>query len=111
MPDNTPATEPSHVPARDDAQLPPRPLTRAQFCAAENMSLSTFHKLKRAGNAPAEEYFPGTSIIRISPKAIRAWHAKMEAWRDSADAKLEQERRIAAARAAGNKAIQSPLHV
>ena len=76
-------------------QLPPRPLTRAQFCAAENMSLSTFHKLKRAGNAPAEEYFPGTSIIRISPKAIRAWHAKMEAWRDSADAKLEQERRIA----------------
>lgn len=109
MTDNNPVTES----LRDDQahQVPSRSLTRAQFCELENMSLSTFHKLKRAGNGPAETHFPGMTFARITPEARREWHARMEEWRKSDAAKLEQQRRIAVARAAGKKAIESPLHV
>jgi hypothetical protein len=100
-----PVTEPS----RDDQQS--RSMTRKQFCELENMSLSTFHKLKRAGNGPEEEHFPGMTFARITPEARREWHQRMEEWRKSDAAKLEQQRRIAVARAAGKKATESPLHV
>ncbi|SDJ18198.1 MULTISPECIES: hypothetical protein [Bradyrhizobium] len=105
MTDNNPVTEPS----RDDQQ--PRSMTRKQFCELENMSLSTFHKLKRAGNGPAETHFPGMTFARITPEARREWHAKIEEQRKSEAAKLEAQRRSAFAENAGRNAAASPLHV
>lgn len=102
-------------PSRDDPAVVPyeqvRALTRAEFCALERMSLSTYHKLKRAGLGPDEIHFPGMSFVRITAEARREWHARIEQWRKSQAAQLEEQRRSAVARAAGKKAIESPLHV
>jgi hypothetical protein len=42
----------------DKTEQPDGSLTREQFCELENISLSTFHKIKRAGKGPAEMRFP-----------------------------------------------------
>jgi hypothetical protein len=84
-----------------------RPLSPAQFCEAEGFSLSTYYKLKREGNGPEEELLPGTSIIRITPKAYRDWRIKMEKWNKTKEAKIEKQRRLELARAAGEASVVS----
>jgi hypothetical protein len=102
-------------PSRDDPAVVPyeqvRALTRAEFCALERMSLSTFHKLKRAGLGPDEVHFPGMAFVRITAEARREWHERIEAWRKSKAAELEEQRRSALASRAGKKAAASPLHI
>jgi hypothetical protein len=88
-----------------------RSLTRAEFCLLEHMSLSTYHKLQRAGLGPDEIKFPGLAFVRITAEARREWHAKIEAQRKTQAAKLEDQRRREIARNAGQKAAASPLHV
>jgi hypothetical protein len=88
-----------------------RSLTRAEFCALERMSLSTYHKLKRAGLGPDEIKFPGMAFVRITAEARREWHERIEAWRKSHAAALEGQRRSALASKAGKIAAASPLHV
>jgi hypothetical protein len=46
-----------------------RPMTRAEFCATENISLTTYFKIKKAGHGPTEEHLPGTTIARITSGA------------------------------------------
>jgi hypothetical protein len=84
-----------------------RPLSRRQFCEAENISLSTYHKLKRAGRGPDETCFPGMGLARITAKARRKWHTDIEKWNSSKEAELEKARRVANASAAA----ESPRHV
>jgi hypothetical protein len=88
-----------------------RPMSRAEFCAAENISLTTYFKMKKAGHGPAEEHLPGTAIARITAKARDEWHKNNEEWSKSEDAKLEEQRRILLATIAGKRAAKSPLHV
>jgi hypothetical protein len=88
-----------------------RPLTRKQFCVAENISLSTYAKLRRLGRGPKETHYPGMNLVRISPEARQKWHSENEKWNKSKAADLEQARRIALASAAGKKAAKSERHV
>jgi hypothetical protein len=88
-----------------------RSLTRRQFCEAENISLSTYHKLKRAGLGPVETCFKGMGLARITAMARRKWHADNEKWNSTKEAELEKQRRIANASLAGREAAKSERHV
>jgi hypothetical protein len=88
-----------------------RTLTRAEFCALERMSMSTYAKLRRQGLGPDEVRFPGMAFTRITPQARAEWHERIEKYRKSQAAKLEAERRSAVAKRAGEIAASSPLHV
>jgi hypothetical protein len=88
-----------------------RPLTRAEFCKLERMSLSTYHKIRRSGHGPDEMKFPQMAFVRITPEARREWHQSIEEYRKSKAAELEASRRSALAQAAGRKAAKSPRHV
>jgi hypothetical protein len=85
--------------------------TRAEFCAAERLSKSSFHKLKKLGLAPQEYVIPGTRIARITAEAHAAWRSRMANLAQSKAAKLEAERRREIAMTAGRLAAQSPKHV
>ena len=76
-------------------------LTIAEFCELKNLSRSSYFKIRRDGNGPAEIRPPGTDIIRISPAAVREWEARMIALGKSQKAQLERQRRSALRRAAG----------
>jgi hypothetical protein len=81
-----------------------RSLTRQEFCFKKHISPSTFHKLKRKGLGPKQDY-----LGRISPEAD-AWDRFMAALAESEAAKLEAERRRAQTTQAGKIAAASPLH-
>ena len=82
-----------------------RSLTRQEFCFKKHISPSTFHKLKRKGLGPKQDY-----LGRISPEAEDAWDRFMAALAESEAAKLEAERRRAQTTQAGKIAAASPLH-
>jgi len=86
-------------------------MTRKEFCDAEHMSLSTYHKMRKMGLGPEEVTLPGMSFTRITQDARRDWHTRIEEWRRSQASKLERERRSESARTAGKIAIKSALHV
>ena len=88
-----------------------RAMTRAEFWTAEHMSSSTYHKMRKAGLGPDEVQLPGMAFTRITAKARREWHARMEEFRKSRAAQLERERRSELARAAGKKAAKSANHI
>jgi hypothetical protein len=88
-----------------------KPLTRKQFCLAENISMSTYAKMKRNGHGPKETHYPGMTLVRIEPEARRKWKLEREKWDKTEAAFLEEARRIALARAAGEKAATSPRHI
>jgi len=90
---------------------PERAQTIGEFCAAENISAASYYKMRRLGVGPREDRVPGTTIIRISPEARRAWHVRLAEMRQSGEAELEQRRRSAHAAQAGKIAAASPLHV
>ena len=58
------------------------------FCVAENISESTYHKLRGLGYGPDEMRFPDSPMVRITTKARRAWHVRMEQLRKIEAAKL-----------------------
>jgi hypothetical protein len=87
----------------------PRALTRQEFCHLERMSLSTYHKLQRAGNGPDEVKFPNMAFVRITSEARHDWHAKINSLRQTDASKLEDQRRVANAMNAGKNAeISTP---
>jgi hypothetical protein len=86
---------------------PERPMTRAEFCKAESISLSSYHKLQLAKRGPEETRFPGLSMVRISAEARRAWHEQNKRWSASDDAALEAQRKRGLARVAGQKSGES----
>jgi hypothetical protein len=90
---------------------PDRSMSRAEFCEAEKISLSTYFKMKKAGHGPAEKHFPGMALVRITAKARDEWHKNIEAWNKSKAARLENQRRTLQATLAGELAAMSPLHV
>ena len=81
-----------------------------EFCAEENISASTYYKLKRLGLAPAELMIL-PKVIRITPQARRDWHAMVRARAQSADIQLEVARKRELARVAGKRAAKSAAHV
>jgi hypothetical protein len=88
-----------------------RDLSIQEWCLKRDVSKSSFYKLQRLGFAPKVLRIPGTNIGRITLKADREWEAAMGKLAAQKAAKLERERRIELARAAGNAAALSPLHV
>ena len=81
------------------------------FCEKENISLSSYHTVKRRGLGPEELRIPGTTIVRITAKARREWHELMAKLATEEAARLEQQRRVEHASAAGKAAAQSEKHV
>ena len=87
---------------------PEETMTIAGFCRAENISESTFFKLKRLGLGPEEQSPPGLSnTVRITARARREWQERMRQLRDVKEAKERSER----SRRAAIKAVASPRHV
>jgi hypothetical protein len=84
---------------QDDLQQPSK--TIPQFCEVENLSASSYFKLKRLGLGPDEMRFPGTEIVRITPEAHRAWRERMTELSQTKQAELERQRRVAQRRDAG----------
>jgi hypothetical protein len=78
--------------------------TILEFCKRHRISVSTFHKLRKEGRGP-ELMWPG-SQCRITREAAAAWREKSTAEGASIRAKLEQARRVRAAKVAA----QSPNH-
>src|SRR5690349_16031434 len=76
--------EPPAQPPRDDGPS----LTREEFCKLENISLSTYHKMKRNGTGPIELHYPGQSIVRITAQSRLDWQARREKQALSQAAKL-----------------------
>lgn len=76
-------------------------LTIEEFCKLKNLSRSSYFKIRREGNGPAEIRPPGTEIIRITLAAVREWEARMIELGKSKQAQLERQRRSAQRRAAG----------
>lgn len=99
------------MPITNLAALDERSLSIDEFCAAENISRSTFFKMKNAGNGPKEMRLPGSSIVRISPAARREWHRRLEklALKSAAVAR-DVEKRVTKAKRAGTKGASSPAH-
>ena len=88
---------------------PKRSLSQNGFCYVENISKAKYYELKKRGLAPDETNIDG--LIRITPKAREAWHARMAELAKSEAAQLEAERRRELASIAGRAAASSPLHI
>jgi hypothetical protein len=85
--------------------------TIQQFCVRNAISLSTFHKLRKAGRAP--KLMSLGAAIRISIEAERDWHQAM-ANPPAAVAKRikkEAQARVERTKRAGKLAVKSPKHV
>jgi hypothetical protein len=85
-------------------------LTIQEFCDLKNLSRSSYFKIRRAGNGPAEIRPPGTDIIRITPAAVRDWDIRMVELGKSKQAQLERQRRSALRRAAGKASSRKRRH-
>jgi hypothetical protein len=90
---------------------PERSLTRQEFCALEQISSTTYHKMMKEGHGPDVSIIPGTRLRRITPEAHREWRARMRAYGESLEVKLKEQRRLEITRRAGEIAAESPLHV
>jgi hypothetical protein len=88
----------------DDLQQPSK--TIPQFCEVENLSASSYFKLKRLGLGPDEMRIPGTEIVRITATAHRGWRERMIALGQTKQAELERQRRVSQRRAAGLSAAR-----
>jgi hypothetical protein len=72
---------------------PEETMTIAGFCTAENISKSTFFKLKKLGLGPEEQSPPGLSnTVRITARARSEWQERMRQLRDAKEAEKRSER-------------------
>jgi hypothetical protein len=95
--------------AIDEAALEhERSLTIPQFLFVENISKTTFYKLKKQGLAPVITTILDTH--RITAQSRRDWHAMMHMRQATSAAALLAERKAAQASAAGKLAAASPNH-
>ena len=74
--------------------LPVEPsLTIPQFCAAEEISESSYYKLKALGLTPEEMSPPGLpGLVRITAAARKAWQERIATLDDTAGATLRAAR-------------------
>jgi hypothetical protein len=82
-----------------------RSYTIDDFCLVERFSRPTYFKLKRRGLAPDEYTLPGTTLIRITAAARRAWHERMRLM--SMDAGASRKFLLDRARKAGQASVAS----
>jgi hypothetical protein len=88
---------------------PEESMTIAGFCAAENISKSTFFKLKRLGLGPEEQSPPGLSnTVRITARARREWQERMRQLRDDKEAQERSERSRRAAASSDHVSKRRP---
>lgn len=88
---------------------PEETMTIAGFCAAENISKSTYFKLKRLGMGPEEQSPPGLSnTVRITATARREWQERMRRLRDVKEAKERSERSRRAAASSDHVSKRRP---
>jgi hypothetical protein len=85
--------------------------TLEQFCRAENLSKSSYYKIRKLGFGPTELRVPNTVIVRITAQARIAWHERMAELQQSKSAKLQAARRHKQTVAAGRSAVASAKHV
>jgi hypothetical protein len=86
--------------------LESRSLTLDQFCFAENISPSTYYKLRNKGLAPEEQRLLD-NIVRITPDSRRAWQERMAKIRDEKAA----AKRVKRSRHAASAAVVSEKHI
>jgi hypothetical protein len=85
--------------------------TIGQYCDRKHISRATFHKQQRLGIGPKLTRYPHSNMVRISRKASRENDALIAELAQQEDAKLERQRRVEQASAAGKAAALSPRHV
>jgi hypothetical protein len=88
----------------------PRSRRINDFCFLEQISLTQYYSLQRAGRGP-EELRPAAKTIRITRDAHVEWRERMRQLGESETAKLEVERQRELARIAGQKSAASDKHV
>jgi hypothetical protein len=81
--------------------------TIPQFCLLEDISAATYFKMQREGHGPRELRIPGTNVVRITARARREWHERLENLPENEAIKAERSARTSRA---GKLAAQSPLH-
>jgi hypothetical protein len=81
-----------------------RSYTIDEFCLLERFSRPTYFKLKKRGLAPVEYVLPGSTIIRITAAARRAWHERMMGLDTGASRQVMLDR----AQKAGQASLASP---
>jgi hypothetical protein len=86
-------------------------LTITEWCLKRGISKSSFHKLQHLKRGPKVRRIPGTNLLHITPQADAEWQAAMEELAQQATSRLEQQRRVELAKAAGQAAAASPRHV
>jgi hypothetical protein len=87
-----------------------RCFTKQEFCDRNGMSLSTFYKIQRNGFGPKMVRIPGMRFAVVTRKAEREWLAEREEYSETEAAKIEAQRRSAAAKVAAEIAAKSPRH-
>lgn len=80
-----------------------RSLTVPELCEADNISVTTYYKMRSDGLGPVETRFLGA--VRITAKARREWHEKLRRHAEQKAQRLERQRRSAQCAAAGKNAI------
>jgi|SRR5262245_3756583 len=107
-----------HSASREKEDTPSLPINERSlsidgFCIVEDISRSTFNKLRRMNLAPeiTEIVGPGLSLQRITPEARREWHQRIKKYRESTEALLAHARRQQQLLAAGQKSAASEHHV
>jgi hypothetical protein len=100
----TNSTEPTGKPERVSFSI-------ADFCYRNDISLSTYHKMKRLNLGPREMRL--NTVVRITLDSERKWQeARSNPRGAEAEAKAAaQEIASARGRRAGQLAVQSPRHV
>lgn len=90
-----------------------RSWTQKEFMFLENVSESTYYKMKRLGHGPKETIIPVDAmyLVRITAQARRDWHAQLEALAQSEAGQLMAKRRVELATQAGKLAAASPKHI
>ena len=93
------------------APLPPS-LTIPEFCAGEQISEATYHKLRRDGLGPREMRYPGLKVVRISIAARDAWREMMENPTPKMKKQIDAEHKARSDRlcAAGKRGAASTNH-
>jgi hypothetical protein len=87
-------------------------ITIPEFCAAEQISEPTYHKLRQRGLGPREMRYPGLKIVRISAAAHEEWRKRMENPTPAMKKQIEADYRARSERlrAAGKRGAASPKH-
>jgi hypothetical protein len=87
-------------------------ITIREFCAGEQISEPTYHKLRNLGLGPREMRFPNLKLVRITMKARDEWRARMENPTPEMKKQIAADHQSRSKRlsAAGKRGATSPKH-